>query len=76
MPGRLRENSVGLKESMFQGVAGAAPTGAAIATLTGSAFYAQGSLPLVALIAFFVVLLNAVIIRRISAKVAGSGGYS
>jgi len=75
MPGKLRENSIGLKESMFQGVAGAAPTGAAIATLTGAAAYAQGSLPLVALIAFFVVMLNAVIIRRISAKVAGSGGY-
>ena len=39
MPGKLRENSIGLKESMFQGVAGAAPTGAAIATLTGAASY-------------------------------------
>ncbi len=75
MHGKLRENSIGLKESMFQGVAGAAPTGAAIATLTGAAYYAQGSLPLVAFIAFLVVMLNAVIIRRISAKVAGSGGY-
>lgn len=75
MTGRLRENSIGLKESMFQGVAGSAPAGAAIATLTGAAGYALGSLPLAALIAFFVVMLNAVIIRKISAKIAGAGGY-
>ncbi|MHB1812993.1 MAG: APC family permease [Thermoplasmataceae archaeon] len=75
MTGKLRENSVGLKESMFQGVAGSAPAGAAIATLTGAAAFAQGSLPLVALLAFFVVMINAVIIRKISANVAGAGGY-
>ncbi len=71
----LRKGSVGLRESMFQGIAGSAPAGAAVATLTGAAYFSRGSLPLTALIAFLVVMLNAVIISRISKDVAGSGGY-
>jgi len=71
----LRRNAIGLKENMFQGVAGSAPAGAAVATLTGAAAYALGSLPLAAFIAFLVVFLNACIISRLSARIAGAGGY-
>ncbi len=72
---RLHTNAIGLRHSLLQGVASAAPAGAAVATLTGAAFFALGALPLAALIAFFVVLLNGYIISRISIKVSGSGGY-
>jgi amino acid transporter len=71
----LRKNAIGLKENMFQGVAGAAPAGAAVATLTGVALFAQGALPLTAIIAFLIVFLNAYIVSRISLKVSGAGGY-
>ncbi|KAA8922641.1 APC family permease [Thermoplasma sp.] len=71
----LRRNAIGLKENMFQGVAGSAPAGAAVATLTGAAAYALGSLPLAAFIAFLVVFLNAFIISRLSTRIAGAGGY-
>lgn len=71
----LRKDSIGLKETMFQGIASAAPAGAAVATLTGAAAFALGSLPLTAFIGFLVVLLNALVINRISAKVSGAGGY-
>ncbi|WP_297215165.1 APC family permease [Thermoplasma sp.] len=71
----LRKNAIGLKENMFQGVAGSAPAGAAVATLTGAAAYALGSLPLAAFIAFLVVFLNAFIISRLSTRIAGAGGY-
>jgi amino acid transporter len=71
----LRRNSIGFLETSFQGIAGSAPAGAAVATLAGAAAFAGGSLPLAALIGFGVVLLNAVIIRRISLKMAGAGGY-
>lgn len=60
---------------MFQGIASAAPAGAAVSTLTGAAAFALGSLPLTALIGFVVVLLNAIVINRISLKVSGAGGY-
>jgi amino acid transporter len=43
--------------------------------MTGAAGYALGALPLSALIAFFVVVLNAYIIKRISSRMAGAGGY-
>ncbi|MCL4341412.1 MAG: APC family permease [Candidatus Thermoplasmatota archaeon] len=75
MLGGLRKNSIGFMETSFQGIAGSAPAGAAVATLTGAAAFAGQSLPLAALLGFFVVLLNAVIIRRISLKMAGAGGY-
>ncbi|MGC8608734.1 MAG: APC family permease [Thermoplasmata archaeon] len=75
MKGELRKGSIGIRESMFQGIAGSAPAGAAVATLTGAAYFSRGSLPLTALIAFLVVMLNAVIISRISKSVAGAGGY-
>ena len=71
----LKRNVLNRKEILFQGVAGSAPAGAAVATRTGAAQYSLGALPLAALIAFFVVLLNAYIITRVSKRVAGSGGY-
>ncbi|MEM0139604.1 MAG: APC family permease [Ferroplasma sp.] len=72
---QLKKNSLNVYDVIFQGVAGSAPAGAAVATLTGSAAFALGSLPLSAIIAFIIVFINAVIIRRISNHVAGSGGY-
>ncbi|MDS0256590.1 APC family permease [Thermoplasmatales archaeon AK] len=72
---RLRKDSIGFIESAFQGIAGSAPAGAAVATLTGAAAFALGSLPLTALVAFVVVLLNAYIIKRLSRQVASAGGY-
>jgi amino acid transporter len=72
---KLSSNAIGLKEGLIQGVASAAPAGAAVATLTGAAFFALGALPLTAFIAFLVVLLNGYIISKISLKVSGSGGY-
>lgn len=71
----LRKDAIGLKETMFQGIASAAPAGAAVSTLTGAAAFALGSLPLTAFIGFLVVLLNALVINRISLKVSGAGGY-
>ncbi len=71
----LMKDSIGLLETTFQGIAGSAPAGAAIATFTGAAFFALGALPLTAFIAFLVVMLNALIIRRLSSHIAGSGGY-
>ena len=71
----LRKNVLNFRETLFQGVAASAPAGAAVATMTGSAAYAGGSLPLAAVIAFVIVLLNAYIIKRISVHVASAGGY-
>jgi len=71
----LRKNSIGLLETTFQGIAGSAPAGAAVATFTGAAFFALGAFPLTAFLAFLVVLLNAFIIRKLSRHIAGSGGY-
>lgn len=71
----LRKNALVFREVLFQGIAASAPAGAAVATMTGAAAFALGALPLTALIAFVVVLLNAVIINRISSHVAGAGGY-
>ncbi len=71
----LKKDSIGLKETMLQGVASSAPAGAAVATLTGAAAFALGSLPLTAVIGFLVVFLNAIVINRISSKVSGAGGY-
>ena len=48
---KLHSNAIGLRQSLLQGVASAAPAGAAVATFTGAAFYARGALPLTALIA-------------------------
>ncbi|MFG1449559.1 MAG: APC family permease [Thermoplasmataceae archaeon] len=73
--GSLRKNSLSFLETSFQGIAGSAPAGAAVATLTGAAAFALGALPLAAVLGFGVVMLNAVIIRRISFKTAGAGGY-
>ncbi len=73
--GGLRKNSLSFIETSFQGIAGSAPAGAAVATLTGAAAFALGALPLAAVLGFGVVMLNAVIIRRISLKTAGAGGY-
>ncbi len=75
MHSKLRSEAIGFKNSMLQGVASAAPAGAAVATFTGAALYARGALPLTALLAFLVVLLNGYIISKISLKVSGSGGY-
>ena len=71
----LRKDSIGFRETMFQGIASAAPAGAAVSTLTGAAAFALGSLPLTAFIGFIIVLLNAIVINRISVKVSGAGGY-
>ncbi len=71
----LKKDSLNVYDVIFQGVAGSAPAGAAVATLTGSAAFALGSLPLSAVVAFIVVFINAVIINRISKHVAGAGGY-
>ncbi|BAB60077.1 amino acid transporter [Thermoplasma volcanium GSS1] len=71
----LRRNVLNFREVLFQGVAASAPAGAAVATMTGSAAFALGSLPLAAAVAFVIVFLNALIIRRISTHVAGPGGY-
>ncbi len=71
----LKKNSLTMYNVIFQGVAGSAPAGAAVATLTGSAAFALGSLPLSAVVAFVIVLINAFIINRISRHVAGAGGY-
>ncbi len=71
----LKKDALNVYDVIFQGVAGSAPAGAAVATLTGSAAFALGSLPLSAVIAFIIVFINAVIINRISKYVAGSGGY-
>lgn len=71
----LRQGVLNKQETLFQGIAASAPAGAAVATMTGAAAYSLGALPLAALIAFFVVLLNAYIIKRISNKLAGAGGY-
>ncbi|AGO60533.1 APC family permease [Ferroplasma acidarmanus] len=75
MKSSLKKDSLSLSNVIFQGVAGSAPAGAAVATLTGSAAFALGSLPLSAVVAFIIVLINAVIINRISRHVAGAGGY-
>jgi amino acid transporter len=71
----LKKDSLTLSNVIFQGVAGSAPAGAAVATLTGSAAFALGSLPLSAVVAFIIVIINAIIINRISKHVAGAGGY-
>ena len=75
MSNKLRRNSIGFLETSFQGIAGSAPAGAAVATLTGAAAFTLGALPLAAVLGFGVVFLNALIIRRISFKMAGAGGY-
>ncbi len=75
MSNSLKKNSLTLYNVVFQGVAGSAPAGAAVATLTGSAAFALGSLPLSAVVAFIIVLINAIIINRISKHVVGAGGY-
>lgn len=75
MANDLRQGVLSFREVLFQGIAASAPAGAAVATMTGAAAYALGSLPLTAIVAFVLVLLNAVIINRISAHVAGAGGY-
>ncbi|HLH86250.1 MAG TPA: APC family permease [Thermoplasmataceae archaeon] len=71
----LRKDALSIREVIFQGVAAAAPAGAAVATMTGAAAFALGSLPLTAVVAFIVVALNAYIINRLSTHVAGAGGY-
>ena len=71
----LRKNVWNRREILFQGVAGSAPAGAAVATMTGAAQYSLSALPLAALITFFIVLLNAYIITRVSKRVAGSAGH-
>ncbi|MFG1450107.1 MAG: APC family permease [Thermoplasmataceae archaeon] len=71
----LKQGVLNRGETLFQGIAASAPAGAAVATMTGAAGYALGALPLSALIAFFVVVLNAYIIKRISSRMAGAGGY-
>ncbi|MGC8601705.1 MAG: APC family permease [Thermoprotei archaeon] len=71
----LRKDALGFAEVLFQGIAAVAPAGAAVATMTGAAAFALGSLPLSAVLAFLLVLLNAVIISRLSKRVASAGGY-
>ena len=75
MTGQLKKNALSMRDVVFQGVAASAPAGAAVATMTGAAAFALGSLPLTAVIAFIVVGLNAFIVSRLSRHVAGAGGY-
>jgi amino acid transporter len=75
MSSTLKKDVLIFREVLFQGIAASAPAGAAVATLTGAAAFALGSLPLATLIAFVIVVLNALVINRISYYVAGSGGY-
>ncbi len=75
MTEQLRKGVLNFRQTLFQGIAASAPAGAAVATMTGSAAYALGALPLAALVAFAIVALNGYIIKRISAHVAGAGGY-
>lgn len=75
MAGELKKDTLVFREVLFQGIAASAPAGAAVATLTGSAAFALGSLPLATVAAFLLVLMNAVVINRISEHVAGAGGY-
>ncbi len=75
MAGQLKKDTLVFREVLFQGIAASAPAGAAVATLTGSAAFALGSLPLATVAAFLLVLMNAVVINRISEHVAGAGGY-
>jgi len=71
----LSKNSIGLRHTILQGVAGSSPAGAAVATMTGAAAYALGALPLAVILAFLIVLANAYILSRISLRVSGAGGY-
>ncbi len=71
----LRKDALSIREVVFQGIAASAPAGAAVATMTGAAAFALGSLPLTAIVALIVVGLNVYIINRISVHVAGAGGY-
>ena len=71
----LRKNALSIRDVVFQGVAASAPAGAAVATMTGAAAFALGSLPLTAIVALIIVGLNVYIINRISTHVAGAGGY-
>ncbi|MEM3671095.1 MAG: APC family permease [Thermoprotei archaeon] len=75
MAGQLKKDTLVFREVLFQGIAASAPAGAAVATLTGSAAFALGSLPLATVAAFVIVLLNAIVVNRISEQVAGAGGY-
>lgn len=75
MSGQLKKNALSMRDVVFQGVAASAPAGAAVATMTGAAAFALGSLPLTAVIAFIVVALNAFIVSKLSQHVAGAGGY-
>jgi len=75
MGGQLKKDTLVFREVLFQGIAASAPAGAAVATLTGSAAFALGSLPLATVVAFVLVLMNAIVINRISEHVAGAGGY-
>ncbi|MEM0075909.1 MAG: hypothetical protein QXV84_06150, partial [Conexivisphaerales archaeon] len=75
MQTQLKKDALVFREVLFQGIAASAPAGAAVATLTGSATFALGSLPLATVLAFVLVLLNAIVINRISEHVAGAGGY-
>ena len=75
MTEQLRKGVLNFRQTLFQGIAASAPAGAAVATMTGSAAYALGALPLAALVAFAIVALNGYIIKRISSHVAGAGGY-
>ncbi len=72
---KLRADALSFAEVLFQGIAAVAPAGAAVSTMTGAAAFALGSLPLSATLAFFLVLLNAIIISRISRRVSSAGGY-
>ena len=52
----LKRDTLNVYDVIFQGVAGSAPAGAAVATLTGSAAFALGSLPLSAVVAFVILI--------------------
>ena len=58
MTEQLRKGVLNFRQTLFQGIAASAPAGAAVATMTGSAAYALGALPLAALVAFAIVALN------------------
>jgi amino acid transporter len=70
----LKHNSVGFWRVVFQGISASAPA-AIVATITAASAYANGSLPLSFLIAFFGVLLSIVAIYEYSKKISSAGGY-
>ncbi|MCY0859950.1 MAG: APC family permease [Sulfolobaceae archaeon] len=71
----LEKNAVGFWSLLGQSVALIAPLGAVAATLTGSAAFALGSLPLAYLLAIFGVLTWINVPYQFSKKITNAGGF-